>query len=120
MNSIYIIVHVNYVRIYSCFFFPSYYFNLLYIFGYHMICSVSSCPLNGILYAQTGDLSKLPLLCHYPVKVNKIIVFILLMSFFFFFFLKKETNIYLFFSLHVVLFLYKEKKNRKVRYMVMN
>ncbi|XP_008231438.1 PREDICTED: probable inactive purple acid phosphatase 27 [Prunus mume] len=29
---------------------------------------VSSCPLNGILYAQTGDLSKLPLLCHYPVK----------------------------------------------------
>ncbi|PQQ15978.1 putative inactive purple acid phosphatase 27 [Prunus yedoensis var. nudiflora] len=29
---------------------------------------VSSCPLNEILYAQTGDLSKLPLLCHYPVK----------------------------------------------------
>ncbi|KAJ7982290.1 Purple acid phosphatase [Quillaja saponaria] len=29
---------------------------------------VGSCLLNGILYAQTGDLSKLPLLCHYPVK----------------------------------------------------
>ncbi|KAK3003546.1 hypothetical protein RJ639_019481, partial [Escallonia herrerae] len=31
---------------------------------------VSSCPLNAILYEQTGDLSKLPLLCHYPVKAQ--------------------------------------------------
>ncbi|KAL9424328.1 hypothetical protein AB3S75_036252 [Citrus x aurantiifolia] len=31
---------------------------------------VSSCPFNGILYAQTGDLSNLPLLCHYPVKAQ--------------------------------------------------
>ncbi|KAL5827264.1 hypothetical protein ACOSQ3_019099 [Xanthoceras sorbifolium] len=31
---------------------------------------VSSCPLNALLYAQTGDLSKLPLLCHYPVKAQ--------------------------------------------------
>ncbi|XP_068328483.1 probable inactive purple acid phosphatase 27 [Pyrus communis] len=29
---------------------------------------VSSCLANGILYAQTGDFEKLPLLCHYPVK----------------------------------------------------
>ncbi|KAF3437455.1 hypothetical protein FNV43_RR20208 [Rhamnella rubrinervis] len=29
---------------------------------------VSSCPLHAAMYAQTGDLSKLPLLCHYPVK----------------------------------------------------
>lgn len=32
-------------------------------------CSVSSCPLNAAMYVQTGDLSILPLLCHYPVKV---------------------------------------------------
>ncbi|KAK3001823.1 hypothetical protein RJ639_022452 [Escallonia herrerae] len=31
---------------------------------------VSSCPFNAILYEQTGDLSKLPLLCHYPVKAQ--------------------------------------------------
>ncbi|KAK4592122.1 hypothetical protein RGQ29_016566 [Quercus rubra] len=30
--------------------------------------NVENCPLNEILYAQTGDLSSLPLLCHYPVK----------------------------------------------------
>ncbi|KAL5543670.1 hypothetical protein UlMin_007454 [Ulmus minor] len=30
--------------------------------------SVSSCPFNGAQYAQTGDFSSLPLLCHYPVK----------------------------------------------------
>ncbi|KAB1224922.1 putative inactive purple acid phosphatase 27 [Morella rubra] len=30
--------------------------------------NVESCPLSGLLYAQTGDLSELPLLCHYPVK----------------------------------------------------
>ncbi|PON74375.1 Acid phosphatase [Parasponia andersonii] len=29
---------------------------------------VNSCPFNGLYYAQTGDLSHLPLLCHYPVK----------------------------------------------------
>ncbi|XP_020685518.2 uncharacterized protein LOC110101794, partial [Dendrobium catenatum] len=29
---------------------------------------VSDCPLNAAMYAQTGDLSSLPLLCHYPVK----------------------------------------------------
>ena len=32
--------------------------------------SVDSCPLNEGLYLQTGDLSSLPLLCHYPVKVS--------------------------------------------------
>ena len=32
-------------------------------------CSVSACLLNAIMYAQTGDLSELPLLCHYPLKV---------------------------------------------------
>ncbi|KAG9148551.1 hypothetical protein Leryth_023930 [Lithospermum erythrorhizon] len=31
---------------------------------------VSSCPLNAILYQMTGDLSLLPLLCHYPVKAQ--------------------------------------------------
>ncbi|KAJ0038389.1 hypothetical protein Pint_23840 [Pistacia integerrima] len=31
---------------------------------------VAGCPLNGFLYAQTGDLSRLPLLCHYPVKAQ--------------------------------------------------
>ncbi|KAJ7949288.1 Purple acid phosphatase [Quillaja saponaria] len=31
---------------------------------------VGSCPLNEVLYAQTGDLSSLPLLCHYPVKAE--------------------------------------------------
>uniref|UniRef100_A0A2N9EWH6 Purple acid phosphatase n=2 Tax=Fagus sylvatica TaxID=28930 RepID=A0A2N9EWH6_FAGSY len=30
--------------------------------------NVENCPLNELLYAQTGDLSTLPLLCHYPVK----------------------------------------------------
>ncbi|KAB1224920.1 putative inactive purple acid phosphatase 27 [Morella rubra] len=32
--------------------------------------NVESCPLSGLLYAQTGDLSELPLLCHYPVKAQ--------------------------------------------------
>ncbi|RZC75902.1 hypothetical protein C5167_000160 [Papaver somniferum] len=31
---------------------------------------VSSCALSGLYYEQTGDLSKLPLLCHYPVKAQ--------------------------------------------------
>ncbi|PSS26490.1 Inactive purple acid phosphatase 27 precursor [Actinidia chinensis var. chinensis] len=31
---------------------------------------VSSCPFAAIKYQQTGDLSKLPLLCHYPVKAQ--------------------------------------------------
>ncbi|XP_057977170.1 probable inactive purple acid phosphatase 27 isoform X2 [Malania oleifera] len=31
---------------------------------------VSACPLDRLMYAQTGDLSKLPLLCHYPVKAQ--------------------------------------------------
>lgn len=31
---------------------------------------VSDCPLNKALYAETGDLSDLPLLCHYPVKAQ--------------------------------------------------
>ncbi|KAG2671755.1 hypothetical protein I3760_13G010100 [Carya illinoinensis] len=30
--------------------------------------SVESCPFNEGFYLQTGDLSSLPLLCHYPVK----------------------------------------------------
>ncbi|KAL5760345.1 hypothetical protein ACOSQ2_019183 [Xanthoceras sorbifolium] len=29
---------------------------------------VSSCPLTKALYLETGDVSDLPLLCHYPVK----------------------------------------------------
>lgn len=33
---------------------------------------ISACPLNGIQYAQTGDLSELPLLCHYPVKAQSV------------------------------------------------
>jgi hypothetical protein len=32
--------------------------------------SVSGCPLSGVNYVETGDLAKLPLLCHYPVKVS--------------------------------------------------
>ncbi|KAA8537299.1 hypothetical protein F0562_027014 [Nyssa sinensis] len=32
--------------------------------------TVSSCPLNFLLYQQTGDFSNLPLLCHYPVKAQ--------------------------------------------------
>ncbi|KAF5822290.1 putative phosphodiesterase I [Helianthus annuus] len=31
---------------------------------------VDVCPKNIILYQQTGDLSELPLLCHYPVKAQ--------------------------------------------------
>ncbi|KAJ4979818.1 hypothetical protein NE237_010598 [Protea cynaroides] len=31
---------------------------------------VSGCPLNAAMYLQTGDTSKLPLLCHYPVKAQ--------------------------------------------------
>ncbi|KAL3599675.1 hypothetical protein D5086_007593 [Populus alba] len=31
---------------------------------------VKSCPLKKSRYVQTGDLSKLPLLCHYPVKAQ--------------------------------------------------
>ncbi|KAK1278514.1 putative inactive purple acid phosphatase 27 [Acorus gramineus] len=31
---------------------------------------VSYCPLNSLLYKETGDLSDLPLLCHYPVKAQ--------------------------------------------------
>ncbi|XP_010273364.1 PREDICTED: probable inactive purple acid phosphatase 27 [Nelumbo nucifera] len=31
---------------------------------------VSDCPLNALLYKETGDLSDLPLLCHYPVKAQ--------------------------------------------------
>ncbi|KAI3697484.1 hypothetical protein L6452_30547 [Arctium lappa] len=31
---------------------------------------VNACPQNLILYQQTGDLSELPLLCHYPVKAQ--------------------------------------------------
>ncbi|ERN05081.1 probable inactive purple acid phosphatase 27 isoform X1 [Amborella trichopoda] len=31
---------------------------------------VSSCPVNSIMYQQTGDFSSLPLLCHYPVKAQ--------------------------------------------------
>ncbi|XP_050946279.1 probable inactive purple acid phosphatase 27 isoform X2 [Cucumis melo] len=30
--------------------------------------NVDGCPENKALYLQTGDLSSLPLLCHYPVK----------------------------------------------------
>ncbi|KAG9148555.1 hypothetical protein Leryth_023931 [Lithospermum erythrorhizon] len=32
--------------------------------------NISSCPLDALLYEQTGDFSKLPLLCHYPVKAQ--------------------------------------------------
>ncbi|KAG2601346.1 hypothetical protein PVAP13_5KG584000 [Panicum virgatum] len=32
--------------------------------------SVSGCPFGGSNYAQTGDLARLPLLCHYPVKAQ--------------------------------------------------
>ncbi|XP_071937554.1 probable inactive purple acid phosphatase 27 [Coffea arabica] len=32
--------------------------------------NISACPFNAIQYEQTGDLSKLPLLCHYPVKAQ--------------------------------------------------
>ncbi|XP_020114415.1 probable inactive purple acid phosphatase 27 isoform X2 [Ananas comosus] len=32
--------------------------------------SVKGCLLNSVYYIQTGDLSNLPLLCHYPVKAQ--------------------------------------------------
>ncbi|XP_042515791.1 probable inactive purple acid phosphatase 27 [Macadamia integrifolia] len=32
--------------------------------------SVSDCPMKEAMYLQTGDTSKLPLLCHYPVKAQ--------------------------------------------------
>ncbi|ONK71228.1 uncharacterized protein A4U43_C04F6200 [Asparagus officinalis] len=32
--------------------------------------SAKDCILNGFYYIQTGDLSNLPLLCHYPVKAQ--------------------------------------------------
>lgn len=31
---------------------------------------VTSCVLNEVFYLQTGDIAKLPLLCHYPVKAQ--------------------------------------------------
>lgn len=31
-------------------------------------CSISDCLQNEIMYAETGDLQNLPLLCHYPIK----------------------------------------------------
>ncbi|KAF4352715.1 hypothetical protein G4B88_009789, partial [Cannabis sativa] len=31
---------------------------------------VNACPFIGINYAQTGDFTNLPLLCHYPVKMR--------------------------------------------------
>lgn len=34
--------------------------------------SAKDCILNGFYYIQTGDLSNLPLLCHYPVKVRSV------------------------------------------------
>ncbi|KAL3537637.1 hypothetical protein ACH5RR_001003 [Cinchona calisaya] len=32
--------------------------------------NISTCPFNALQYEQTGDLSILPLLCHYPVKAQ--------------------------------------------------
>ncbi|GAB4841322.1 hypothetical protein Ancab_022048 [Ancistrocladus abbreviatus] len=32
--------------------------------------NVGDCPINELMYLQTGDLSHLPLLCHYPVKAE--------------------------------------------------
>ncbi|XP_042480184.1 probable inactive purple acid phosphatase 27 [Macadamia integrifolia] len=32
--------------------------------------SVKDCPLSETFYIQTGDVSELPLLCHYPVKAQ--------------------------------------------------
>ncbi|OEL18320.1 hypothetical protein BAE44_0020663 [Dichanthelium oligosanthes] len=34
--------------------------------------SVSGCPLSGVNYVETGDLANLPLLCHYPVKAQRL------------------------------------------------
>ncbi|XP_068659967.1 probable inactive purple acid phosphatase 27 isoform X2 [Aristolochia californica] len=34
--------------------------------------NVSSCPQSQILYQETGDLSNLPFLCHYPVKAQNL------------------------------------------------
>ncbi|GMH02520.1 hypothetical protein Nepgr_004359 [Nepenthes gracilis] len=31
---------------------------------------IGSCPLDAVMYMQTGDLAGLPLLCHYPVKAQ--------------------------------------------------
>nr|XP_043611654.1 probable inactive purple acid phosphatase 27 [Erigeron canadensis] len=33
---------------------------------------VDACPINFIMYEQTGDFSELPLLCHYPVKAQHV------------------------------------------------
>ena len=46
-------------------------FVFISLFLFHYKCSVSSCLSNFALYVQTGDLSQLPLLCHYPVKVSQ-------------------------------------------------
>ncbi|XLT46812.1 hypothetical protein HN873_039416, partial [Arachis hypogaea] len=32
--------------------------------------SVNTCHHNKLYYVQSGDIAKLPLLCHYPVKDN--------------------------------------------------
>ncbi|GAB2214536.1 hypothetical protein Droror1_Dr00018887 [Drosera rotundifolia] len=32
--------------------------------------NIGDCPLDELMYAQTGDLSSLPLICHYPVKAQ--------------------------------------------------
>ncbi|OIV99663.1 hypothetical protein TanjilG_17473 [Lupinus angustifolius] len=32
--------------------------------------NVGACPLNEAYYIQTGDIAKLPLLCHYPIKAQ--------------------------------------------------
>ena len=42
---------------------------LICYFFYLHACSVETCLSNGFYYQQTGDTAKLPLLCHYPVKV---------------------------------------------------
>lgn len=57
--------------------------------------SVDGCPENKALYLQTGDLSSLPLLCHYPVKVYIYINIIYITSFLTF--RKSKINIYILF-----------------------
>ncbi|KAL9262593.1 putative inactive purple acid phosphatase 27 [Drosera capensis] len=43
---------------------------LFFLLQILFFCGIGDCPLDELMYAQTGDLSSLPLICHYPVKAQ--------------------------------------------------
>lgn len=77
----------------------------LFVYMFVFLNSVSACPLSTIYYKQTGDLSDLPLLCHYPVKVsssqliNHIYIYIFMSDFIVY-------NIYIYICFCVCIYMY--------------